>query len=68
MRPQPPAELTYIRTVVEDRLRRMRNPQESDAGLNTLEYVVLAAIIVPCAVALAVFIVAKVKSYQNKIK
>jgi hypothetical protein len=68
MRPQPPAELTYLRAVLEDRLRRMRNREDNDAGLNTLEYVVLAAIIVPCAVALAVFIVAKVKNYQNKIK
>ena len=68
MRPQLPAEFSYLRAVVEDRLRRMRNAEESDAGLNTLEYVVLAAIIVPCALALAAFIVAKVKSYQAKIK
>lgn len=68
MRPQLPMEFIWMRAVLQDRIRRIRDPEKNDAGLNTLEYVVLAAIIVPVAVALAAFIVAKIKSYQSKIK
>ena len=70
MLPKMPIELLYVEAVVRDRIRRLRRMDEEDRdrGLNTLETVVLAAIIVPCAVALALFIVSKVKSYQAKIK
>jgi len=60
-------ELTYLMCLVKDRWHRARDP-EHDAGINTLEVIVLAALIVPAALALGIFLVSKISSYQSKIK
>jgi hypothetical protein len=65
---QLPTEAQYLACLIEDRWRRATSEISGDTGLNTLEVIVLAALIVPAALALGVFLVGKIQQYQGKIK
>lgn len=65
---QLPPEAQYLACIIEDRWRRATKDESHDAGINTLEVIVLAALIVPAALALGVFLVGKIQQYQGKIK
>lgn len=65
-----PSELHFLVCILQDRWQRAtgRGSDAADAGINTLEVIVLAALIVPAALALGIFLVGKIQQYQGKIK
>ncbi|MGP4027317.1 hypothetical protein [Actinomadura sp. 3N407] len=66
-RPRLPAELQYIRSVVQDRWQRAKNARAQDTGMETLEIIILAAFLAVAAAAVGAFLVTKINSYMNKI-
>lgn len=62
-----PPEAQYLACVLKDRWYRAHGP-DADAGLETLQVIVLAALLVPAALAAGAFLVAKINAYQSKIK
>lgn len=70
MQHQLPSQLQYAVSLVQHRWHQLKDAREDapDAGIETLEVIVLAAALVVAAVAVGAFLVGKINEYQSKIK